>query len=399
MVASALQLQSIGLQDIYLTSKPKIDFFKYNYYQYINFATELVSLQLDDVIDFGKTVNCTIPPLGHILSKLYLRIKVPALMRTSGTYLSWAETLGYAIFNEGVDLEVGGVVVDTFYPGFWDIRESFVKPDNDLGANLLLLRGDTYISARHNAENENDLVIPLKFWFTRDYKMSLPIAAMRYQNIKLRFKLREFQDCINYDGSAPATNASISEAELLAEYIFLDDDALLDFASREHEFLIEQVRYTTERISASAGTYGVSLESFNNPCKELMFGCVETANILANNYYNYTNNATQRNIVSRISLVLEGKKRFDKIPEVFSRLGYAHATHSSVPLKYVYSVPFCIKPEDNQPSGSLNLSLFDNKILLLDLVNSSPECTVYVYSVQYNIAVVSGGFLKFKFNL
>ncbi len=394
-----IQLDAVGLQDAYLTENPKIDFFKYAYYQYVNFATELVELQLDDVIDFGKTSNCVIPKTGHILTNLYLRIKVPALVRTSGTYLSWSETLGYAIFRDGVDLEIGGVVMDTFYPGFWDIRESFVKADNDLGANLLLLRGDTYISSRHNAEKENDMIIPLKFWFTREYKMGLPIAAMKNQDIRLRFKFREFLDCINYDGSEPGSDVHMVNANVFAEYVYLDNSVLENFAKREHEFLIEQVRFNgTDLVTPGKKFHNSNLE-FNNPCKEIMFGCVEKANIINNNYFNYSAISTDSNIISKISFTLDGKKRFESTPEIFNRLAYANMLHTSVPLKYVYSLPFCLKPEDNQPTGSINLARFDSKVLGLELVDNNPECYVYVYAVMYNVIVVSDGFLRMRFNI
>jgi hypothetical protein len=396
MVAAMIQLETKGLQDAYLTATPKIDFFKYNYYQYVNFATELVKVPLDDVIDFGKSSSCLIPKIGHLLSNLYLRIKVPALTKTSGTYLSWSETLGYAIFKDGVDLEIGGIVMDTFYPGFWDIRESFVKPDNDLGANLLLLRGDTYVSSRHNAERVNDMIIPLKFWFTREYKMSLPIIAMRNQDIRLKFKFRSFLDCINYDGSEPADNVHMIDAEVFAEYIYLDDSVLDNFANKEHEFLIEQVRYNGDDLITQGKKFHNAVIEFNNPCKEVMFGCVEKANIVNNNYYNYSAISTDSNIVSRITFSLDGRKRFE---EVFNRLAYANSIHSSVPLKYVYSVPFCIKPEDNQPTGAINLARFDHVVLGLELADNNPESFVFVYGVMYNIVVISGGFLKLRFNL
>ena len=72
MVASVLQLQNKGEQDAYLTATPSINMFKYKYHQYINFATELVRLQPNELFDFGKTSSCTIPLKGDLLSKLYL---------------------------------------------------------------------------------------------------------------------------------------------------------------------------------------------------------------------------------------------------------------------------------------------------------------------------------------
>ena len=399
MVAAILQLQSTGLQDAFLTQDPEINIFKYRYHKYVNFATELVRIPPDDIIDFDKNSTCTIPKNGHLLSKLYLRIQVPPLVKTSGTYLSWSETLGYAIFKEGVELEIGGVVVDTFYPRFWDIAESFEKSDNDLGANLLLLRGDTYVSSRFNAEKSNDLVIPLKFWFTRDYSMALPIIGIHNQDIRLKFKFRKFQECINYDGTAPSINEHITTADIYAEYIYIDEEFLPEFSKASHAFLIEQVKYNgDEIIPNNAGLYNTVLD-FNNPCKEIMFACVQKSNIDNNNYFNYSNTTTDRNIVSEIKLTMDGTIRFGFLPEVFNRLAYANAVHTSVPLKYVYSIPFCIKPQDSkQPTGSLNFSRFDNSILSTKLVPNNPESFIFIYALVYNIITIKDGILSFKFN-
>ena len=396
MVASILQLQNKGEQDAYLTATPSINMFKYKYHQYINFATELVRLQPNELFDFGKTSSCTIPLKGDLLSKLYLRIKVPKLTRTSGTYLSWSDTLGYAIFKEGIDLEISGVVVDTFYPGYYDIHDSFEKPDNDLGANLGILRSDTYVSSKFNAEADNDMIIPLRFWFTRDYKMSLPIIAMPNQNMSVKFKLRNFQDCINYDG-LPPIDSNIIESEILVEYIYIDDSAKTLFKDSSHTFLIEQVKYNgKEQISENSGIYHAKLQ-FNNPCKELMFACVEKTSNDNNNYYNYSKIIDNTPLISEISLVLDGKNRFDFLPEVMNRLGYAASIHKSVPLKYVYTLPFCIKPYDNQPSGTLNLSKFDDVTLVLKMSKNNPICFLHVYALMYNVLTIQQGIMTLKF--
>jgi hypothetical protein len=396
MVASILQLENRGLQDVYLTETPSINMFKYKYYQYVNFATELVRLNTDEILDFGKSSSCTIPRRGHLLSNLFLRVKVPKLVRTTGTYLSWSETLGYAIFKEGVDLEIAGVVIDTFYPGYYDIYDSFNKPDNDLGANLGILRSDTYVSSKFNATKDNDLIIPLKFWFSKGYNMSLPIVAMPNQEIKVKFKFRDFQECINYDGSPPI-DYNVTECEVFAEYIYVDNAAIPIFKDASHTFLIEQVRYNgNELIPAGTETYNCRLV-FNNPCKELMFACVQKSNVDNNNYFNYSNVSDNSTLVSELSLVLDGKNRFDFTPEVFNRLAYASVLHKSVPLKYVYSIPFCTRPSENQPSGTLNMSKFDNVSLVLKMQKANPECYIRVYALMYNVLTIERNLLSLKF--
>jgi hypothetical protein len=397
MVASVLQLTSVGLQDVYLTKDPEISMFKYSYYRYVNFATELVRVNLNDTPDFGRTNSCIIPSKGHLLSKLFLRIRLPQLTKNGGQYLSWTDTIGYAIFKDGVDLEIGGVVVDTFYPQFWDIYEAFTSPDDNLGANLMILRGDTFVSARSNAEKENDLIIPLKFWFTRAYNLALPLLSMPYQSIKIKFKTRAFQECINYDGDAPSDESMIT-SEVFAEYVYLDNVILEKFQQQKHEYLIEQIQSNTENVILSnEGTYSVPLV-FNNPCKELVFACVETANISSNNYFNYSSISSNDNMISEVGLTLDGQERYAYTPEVFFRLAYPSILHRATPLKFVYCLPFCIKPEDNQPTGTINMSRFDSVNMTFKMIKNNPECMLYVYSVMYNVVTVENGILSFKFN-
>ncbi len=397
MVATILQLTSTGLQDVYLTKDPEINVFKYSYYRYVNFATELVRLPLNDVSDFGRLNSCNIPSKGHLLSKLFLRIKLPQLTKVNGEYLSWTDTIGYAIFKDGVDLEVGGVVVDTFYPRFWDIYEAFTTSDVNLGENLMILRGDTFVSARSNASKENDLIIPLKFWFTRAYNLALPLLSMPHQMLKIKFRTKKFQECINYDGDEPE-DSSILYSEVFAEYVYLDDIILEKFKTKKHEYLVEQVQYNGDDVILSnEGIHSISL-AFNNPCKELVFACVETSNIANNNHFNYNSVSSNGNILDEIALTLDGQNRYEFTPEIFFRLAYPSIVHKAVPLKFVYCLPFCTRPEDNQPTGTINMSRFDSVNMMFKLVKNNPECILYVYSIMYNIVTVENGILSFKFS-
>lgn len=397
MVAAILQLTTTGLQDTYLTKDPEINIFKYTYYRYANFATELIKLPLNDTVDFGRNNSCDIPKKGHLLSKLFLHVKLPKLEKVDGTYLSWTDTIGYAMFKGGIDLEIGGVIVDTFYPQFYDMYDSFTDSDNDLGSNLLLLRGDTFVSARTNATKENDLLIPLKFWFTKMYNLSLPLVSMPHQSIRVKFKLLNFQECINYDGTIPP-DYQITSANIFAEYIYLDDIILDSFSRQKHEYLVEQIQYNgNDVVTANEGIHSSSLV-FNNPCKQLVFSCVETANINDNNYLNYSRRSNNETLIDSISLTIDGHTRFENTPEVFFRLAYPKMLHSAVPLKFVYTLPFCIDPEKNQPTGSLNMSNFDNIVMTLKMVKNNPECLFYIYSVMYNVVTVNDGLLSFKFS-
>ena len=104
MSPGILQLQSTGVQDVYLTKDPQINIFKYNYYRYVNFATESVRLELNEMPNFGKHFSCNITKRGHLLSKLYLHIKLPRLEKKNGEYVCWTDGIGYGIFEDAIEL-------------------------------------------------------------------------------------------------------------------------------------------------------------------------------------------------------------------------------------------------------------------------------------------------------
>ena len=123
MSPSILQLTALGIQDTYLTQNPEINIFKYKYYRYVNFATEIIEIQSNESIQFNTKFTFTIPKKGHLLSKLNLHIRLPALEPIDGTYACWADTLAYAILAEPIELEVGGVIIERLYPNMLDIKD------------------------------------------------------------------------------------------------------------------------------------------------------------------------------------------------------------------------------------------------------------------------------------
>lgn len=395
MSPSILQLQALGIQDTYLTKTPEINIFKYHYYRYVNFATDILKLPLNDIATFGKKTTCDIPKRGHLLSKLYLHLKLPKLNKTSGTYLSWSDALGYSIFSDPIELEVGGVIIDKLYPQFLNAWDDLSNSSKQFGRNLMTLKSDVYSSVKYNAQKEVDLIIPLEFWFTKQYSSALPLLSMFNQDIRLNFKFRNFSECVNYDGSNPNA-VSIISSQILAEYIFLDDVIAKDFQRQKHTYIIEQVQYHgDEVIPENYTTYNSTLK-FNNPCKELIFFCVEKQNIENNNHFNYSKSSNEESLITEASLLLDGKLRFDSLPECYYRSIFPDCIHSNIPMKYIYIMPFSLKPEDNQPTGSLNMSRFNDVVLSLKLPPGNLDCMLYVFAISYNVLIIENGTLTLE---
>ena len=396
MSPSLLQLQAVGLEDVYLTKDPQINIFKYNYYRYVNFATETVKLETNIISGFGKKMTCEIPKRGHLLSKLHLHIKLPELVKKDGSYACWSDTIGYSIFSEPIELMIGGVIVDRLYPQFLNAWDELTTSDQRLGKNLMLLKSDVFSANFNNATKPHDLIIPLEFWFTKDYNLALPLLSMYHQNIKINFRLRNFEECINYDGTLPPDYTPIITSSVYAEYIFLDDVISKQFQNQKHTYLIQQVQYNEDEvIPANTSFYNTRIK-LSNPCKELLFFAVEKANIATNNHFTYAKTSDNTPLILAASLLLDGKLRFDNLPEFYYRVIFPQNIHSVIPLKYIYTMPFSIRPEDNQPTGSLNLSRFTDINLALTTANTS-EMNLYVFGISYNIVTVENGMLTMEF--
>ena len=260
----------------------------------------------------------------------------------------------------------------------------------------MILKSDTYTSNYRNAEKDVDLIIPLDFWFTKHYNCALPLLSMYNQDIKINFKFKNFSECINYDGSDPES-VSILDSNVFAEYIFLDDIILKEFQSQKHMFIIDQQQYHgDEIISTNTDIYNTTLK-FNNPCKELVFFCVEKDNINTNNPFCYSKTSDDVSLISSASLLLDGKLRFDNLPEFYYRSVFPDLIHSVIPMSYIYTMPFCIRPEDNQPTGSINLSRFNDVTLTLNMRANNKELMLYVFALSYNVVIIENGILNMEF--
>ncbi len=393
MPASTVQLVKTGIQDIALTGSPEVNLFKHAYYRYANFATETVKLYPKESMNFGKRGTFSIPKVGHLLSKLHMHIRVPALAKIDGTYVSWADTLGYSIFDGPLELDISGVKYDRLYPEFMDMRSElsskFGSSDSSYGFNAMIARGDSFKSTMHNAEKMLDLMVPLDFWFTHGYESSLPIFAMEKDTITINFKFKEFVDLIHYDGATEPVPVNVQLCDLYAEYIYLDQ-AVIDSMPQELTYLITQTQYTQpESVQQSVGVHNSSLK-MTNPIKELIFACVDNSSVESNNHFAYSG------VIDTVTMYMDGQKRFDKLPEMYCRTVFPQSVHTNISTRHIYVLPFCTNADVIQPTGTFNASRFADVILQLTLVPSNAECRLHVFAVSYNLVSISRGQIEMK---
>jgi hypothetical protein len=271
------------------------------------------------------------------------------------------------------------------------------------------------------------LYVPLQFWFNRNAGLSLPLIALQYHEVKINMEFRPF-DCLFINTGNPLDSCfqeckvCLGPTSLWVDYIYLDTDERRRFAQVSHEYLIEQLQFNgDECISTQCNKIRLT---FNHPTKELIWvvqkDCFvqkpEAPDFLGNQWSNYqlypgdideftTMNFSQTpgNPVRTAKLCLNGHDRFAPREGSYFNLVQVYQHHTTSPDSEginVYS--FGLRPEEHQPSGTVNFSRIDNSTLILSVEAAtfvchpdSPEETntakVRIYAHSYNVLRIMSG--------
>lgn len=289
MSGGLIQLVAYGAQDVYLTGNPQITFFKVVYRRHTNFSIENIEQPLNNA-DFGKKAFVVITRNGDLVTKMYLRVNLPAISYAGPNRdcvkFAWVRKLGHVLIDY-VEVEIGGSRIDKHWGDWLTIWQELARDiAQDRGyAKMIgdipeLTRLDGVRDATTGTiKDAYTLYVPLQFWFCRNNGLALPLIALQYHEVRMNFFFRSFEQCCIYTnnvGSASlfnrgTTGVSISlDVTLLVDYIYLDSEERRRFAQVGHEYLIEQLQFTGE---VAVNTTSVLTQLyFNHPVKFLVWG-------------------------------------------------------------------------------------------------------------------------------
>jgi len=415
MGGGLLQLVAYGAQDVYLTGNPQITFFKVVYRRHTNFAIEAIAQTFNGTPAYGNRVTCQISRNGDLIHRMYLSLLIPS---TPGILCS-----GYGLrLINNVEIEIGGQKIDKHYSHWLYIWNELALPKSKrYGYNKMVGMSGNSSTGELSGKT---LYIPLEFWFCRNVGLALPLIALQYHEVKLNIQFETGDNC----AGAASQTLSFPTATLWVDYIFLDTDERRRFAQLSHEYLIEQLQFTGSEM-VSAGSAGSKINpklTFNHPCKELVWFIKKngaTAYINNNNWFNYTGydaasgtiatlpyaynsvthslrdapniNALTTNMVKKAKLTLNGNERFSERTGSYFNLVQPYQHHENIPTNAginVYS--FALKPEEHQPSGTLNMSRIDTATLNIEygaVSATTDSAFLNVYAVNYNVLRILSG--------
>lgn len=402
-----LQLVARGKQDVFLTGNPQITWFKMVYRRYTNFAIESMPMYFDGTPDFGKRITCLVPRRGDLLGQVILEVTLPQIkLATNQTIASYVNAIGHALIQE-ISIEIGEQEIDKQTGEWMEIWSNLTTTEETrFGFYDMIGKVDGYVPP--TLYGPLKLYIPLRFWFCKNPGLHLPLLALQYHPVRINLTLRPLQQLFYSDelvancDTTTVNPVSITDMQLWGDYVHLDVDERRRFVANSHEYLIEQIQYSPSiGLNASISSYPVRVE-FNNPIREFIFVIQKNVMQSYHEWFNYSSLAISENgqrtdLLTSAVLQLDGQDRFEERNAGYFRLVQPWQRHTCIPNEdYLYVYSFALRPEDLQPTGSMNASRIDNIIWQLTLNQTTNplrgNCSARVYATNHNVLRVVDGF-------
>lgn len=381
MSGGIVQLVAIGAQDVYLTGKPEVSFYRSSYKRYTHFANSVERQLVQGTPSAGGISTVRFEKKGDLLSYVYLtaRDSNGALVPN----LNWTSNI-----IDKVELLIGGQVIDTQDSVYMNLIEPVT---GGMTYNQRLLSG--YTGGNNPGSNVNSFQA-LKFFFCKDWQSALPLVALQYHDVELRITWSQNLGLAATSGVTSLAGQTYGSLQYLvwSNFIYLDQAERDFFAKNPQDMLMTQVQ---RQFVPSAPLMELA---FAHPIKFLAF----SSNNYAQIYTASASLASQLQFKTQVNGVDIGESK--PLIQWVDASQYYHTPYGYVPngagTANVAIIPFCLDTAKLQPTGTLNFSRIDTYRIVTPstigvqtlLANSANGITSgYVYAVNYNVLRVQNG--------
>ena len=123
---------------------------------------------------------------------------------------------------------------------------------------------------------------------------------------------------------------------------------------------------------------------------------IEDLSIDNNDWFNFSKrNPTPFTKISSLmkncTFTVDGKEYEERKDEIVYRSVNSKRYHTNVTDKHIYTISFCDKPEEWQPSGTLNFSRIDEAVIHGDMRSGTPSNKLFIFGVNYNWLTIKNG--------
>ena len=405
MSGGIVQLVATGAQDSWLSGKPDISFFRSNYKRYTHYAAAPERQTIQGIPFPGSISTIRIEKKGDLLSYMYLTARDQNGAQIPN--IDWMQII------DRIELLIGGQVID-LHDANYDLDVEPVVGASSWSQRYLNNTAAANIDNSTKPSNKRSNFYPFKFFFCKDWSVSLPLVALQYHDVEIRITWANTLNNILSPalvGPSPTytalgtTYAGLSY-QCWCNFVYLDQAEREYFAQATHDLLITQV----QRVPI--GTNAVQELALAQPVKFLAFQCVQYglkySTTASTNFGDLAAGAANYALKVQINGVDVGESRplpcwTDTNQYYHTPWGY-NANGAETPILII---PYCLDTSKLQPTGTLNFSRLDTYRLVvpngltnglqglsLAQVGSGQQGalgTAYIYAVNYNVLRLQKG--------
>jgi hypothetical protein len=359
---------------------------------------------------FGQEWSVSISRAGDYLLSTWLRVTFPAVTLSADNQfedngsIRWTRNLMHNLVHECA-LTFNDLVAarfDSYHLDFW---AAFTTPAgkrngylNMIGDVDDLTNGHTLVAPPSGSANPTipsaTLNLPLPFFYTRDSGVALPTAALPYNEMRINFTFRDWNQLLILDNMAAAAGSNpstvplvtdlstglpvLSAVQVWANYAIVSNDERKRMACAPRDILIEQVQTAPRQTYNPSTNANPSFDIRFSHAIKVMFFAVRNVTV-ANQWSNYTS-ATPTILspygyvsfspsgavdpIKQTTLIYENTQRLAQMGSDYFSLVNPWYHAPVIPLEtgyhmYSYSLDFiCLDPKGSTNYGKLtNVSI------------------------------------------
>ena len=335
MSTGVVQLIAVGAQDEHIMGKPEISFFSSTFKRHSNFSQSVEKQMMRGNVSNDSMTSIKFEKTGDMLGYVYIAVD-------DGTEV--VDPTDWTQIIDKVELYIGGHIVDSQDSVFTEKIAIDTFAQNVSKSSI----------GPHPGISSKSYFYPLRFFFCEGPQSALPLVALHYHEVELRFY---WKNVMNYN------------YEVYANYYYLDNEERGNIVSRNHEMLITQVQ---KNIPSGEPEQELI---FNHPVKYL--ACTDT-----------TSTGALTSVSNKVKLNINGldigNYKWAKTHYI-DVMSYYHTNYVTSPDFFLYC--FCLLTSSLQPTGTLNFSRLDSAKIMSESMNITDP----IYAVNYNILRVENG--------
>lgn len=393
-------LKTPGGLEKFLIESPSLTFWRFQHLQYTNFAVDYKSVHLEGS---RTSWHHKLDREGDLLDNhMYLMAELPAL----ATDQHYIDSVGQLMIKQ-VELSVGNNCIKSFTGAYLYCWEELSGGTKKL-EEMTMKYGNT-AQAKKAATTKRTVFVPLPFFGSTGN--ALPLIALQYHNVKVSFQMEEISKIATASAKKNTVQTKTYTAagaqgdalqwqdiqlSLLYGQVYLSEDERSRFADLAVEMLITQVQAADVMVGQQSITSSQTL-NFNHSVSELIWAVKNAKGPdLEAPFKGNTVDDTgiDYDILTSADMKLNNNPRWDSsLPMEYYRLVQPYQAHSSIPKAKVYCYNFGLHPEEDQPSGAINLSRIDKVTFRVtaDAGTLNDAAELHVFARNYNILVVKDG--------